>query len=46
MFNPQLEQAPFEILPGEVSSSIAYLNSQSAEVRKNHALDHCNGLLR
>jgi hypothetical protein len=46
MFNPQLGQALFEILPGEVSSSIAYQNSWSTEARENHALDHSNGLLR
>jgi hypothetical protein len=34
MFNPQLAQALFEILPGEVSSSIAYQNSQSTKARK------------
>jgi hypothetical protein len=46
MFNSQLGQALFEILPGEVSSSIAYLDSRCTETRKNHALDHGNGLLR
>jgi hypothetical protein len=46
MFNPQLGQALFEILPGEVSSSITYQDSRSTEVRENHALDHCNGFLR
>jgi hypothetical protein len=34
MFNPQLGQALFEILPGEVSSSIAYQDSRSNKVRK------------
>jgi hypothetical protein len=34
MFNPQLAQALFEILPGEVSSSIAYQNSRSTKARK------------
>jgi hypothetical protein len=43
MFNPQLGQELFEILPGEVSSSTAYQNSRSTEARENHALDHCNG---
>jgi hypothetical protein len=46
MFNSQLGQAPFEILPGEVSSSIAYQDSQCTEMRKNHVLDHGYGLLR
>jgi hypothetical protein len=46
MFNPQLGQALFEILPEEVSSSIAYQNSRSNKVRENHALDHCTGFLR
>jgi hypothetical protein len=45
MFNSQLGQELFEILPGEVSSSIAYQDSWSTETRKNHTLDHCNGLL-
>jgi hypothetical protein len=45
MFNSQLGQALFEILPGEVSSSIAYQDSRCTETRKNHALDHGNGLL-
>jgi hypothetical protein len=45
MFNPQLGQALFEILPGEAGSSIAYQDSQSTEARENHALDHCNGFL-
>jgi hypothetical protein len=45
MSNPQLGEALFEILPGEVSSSIAYQDSRSTEARENHALDHCNGLL-
>jgi hypothetical protein len=31
MFNPQLGKALFEILPGEVSSSIAYQDSRSTE---------------
>jgi hypothetical protein len=39
MFNPQLGQALFEILPVEVSSSIAYQNSRSTEARENHAHD-------
>jgi hypothetical protein len=38
MFNPQLGQSLFEILPDEVSSSIAYQDSQSTEARENHAL--------
>jgi hypothetical protein len=46
MFNSQLGQAPFEILPGEVSPPIANQDSRCTETRKNHALDHCNGLLR
>jgi hypothetical protein len=46
MFNHQLGQALFEILPGEVSSSIAYQDSRSTEARENHALDHYNGFLR
>jgi hypothetical protein len=46
MFNPQLGQALLEVLPGEVSSSIAYQNSQGTEVRENHALDHRNGFFR
>jgi hypothetical protein len=45
MFNPQLVQALLEVLPGEVSSSVAYQNSQSTEARENHDLDHCNGFL-
>jgi CRISPR/Cas system-associated endonuclease Cas1 len=45
MFNAQLGQALFEILPSEVSSSIAYQDSRCTETRKNHALDHGNGLL-
>jgi hypothetical protein len=45
MFNSQLGQALFEILPGEVSSSIAYQDFQCTETRKNHALDRGNGLL-
>jgi hypothetical protein len=39
MFNPQLGQALFEILPSEVSSSIAYQDSQGTEAKKNHALE-------
>jgi hypothetical protein len=46
MLDSQLGQALFEILPGEVSSSIAYQGSRCTETRKNHALDHGNGLLR
>jgi hypothetical protein len=46
MLNSQLGQALFEILLGEVSSSIAYQGSQCTETRKNHALDHGNGFLR
>jgi hypothetical protein len=46
MFNSQLGQALFEILPGEVISSIAYQDSRCTETRENHALDHRNGLLR
>jgi hypothetical protein len=34
MFNPQLGQALFEILPCEVSSSIAYQDSRCTETRK------------
>jgi hypothetical protein len=34
MFNPQLGQALFEILPGEVSSSITYQDSRCTETRK------------
>jgi hypothetical protein len=34
MFNSQLGQALFEILPGEVSSSIAYQVSRCTETRK------------
>jgi hypothetical protein len=45
MFNSKLGQALFEILPGEVSSSIASQDSRCTEMRKNHALDHSNGLL-
>jgi hypothetical protein len=44
MFNPQLGQALLEVIPSEVSSSIAYQNSQGTEARENHTLDHCNGL--
>jgi hypothetical protein len=46
MFNSQLGQALFEILPGEVSSPIAYQDSQCTETRKNHAFDHGNGFFR
>jgi hypothetical protein len=46
MFNPELGQALLEILPDEVSSSIAYQDSRCTETRKNHALDHGDGLLR
>jgi hypothetical protein len=42
MFISQLGQALFEILPGEVSSSIAYQDSWYTETRKNHTLDHGN----
>jgi hypothetical protein len=34
MFNSQLGQALFEILPGEVSSFIAYQDSRCTETRK------------
>jgi hypothetical protein len=34
MFNPQLGQALLEVLPGEVSPSIAYQNSWSTEARE------------
>jgi hypothetical protein len=34
MFNSQLGQALFEILPGEVSSSIAYQDSRCTETWK------------
>jgi hypothetical protein len=34
MFNSQLGQTLFEILPDEVSSSIAYQDSQCTETRK------------
>jgi hypothetical protein len=46
MFNSQLGQVLFEILLGEVSSSIASQDSRCTETRKNHALNHGNGLLR
>jgi hypothetical protein len=46
MFNPQLGQTLLEVLPSEVSSSIAYKNSRSTEARENHALDHCNEFFR
>jgi hypothetical protein len=45
MFNSQLGQALFKILPGEVSSSITYQDSQRTETWENHALDHSNGFL-
>jgi hypothetical protein len=34
MFNSQLGQTLFEILPGEVSSSIAYQDSRCTEARE------------
>jgi hypothetical protein len=34
MLNPQLGQALFEILPGQVSSSIAYQDSRCTETGK------------
>jgi hypothetical protein len=46
MFDPQLGQALLKVLLGEVTSSIAYQNSQGTEARENQALNHCDGFFR
>jgi hypothetical protein len=43
MFNPQLSQALLKVLPGEVSSSIAYQDSRGTKVRENLTINHCDG---
>jgi hypothetical protein len=46
MFNSQLGQALFEILPGEVSSPSLIKILGVPKQGKNHALDHGTGLFR
>jgi hypothetical protein len=46
MFNSQLGQALLKVLPGEVSSSIAYQDSRGTEARENNTLNHHDGFFR